>query len=192
MERLTRDLLTLARSDRGELQLSVGQVDLGALAHDLVRRVSILAQGRGVALRVEVLGKSPVVAGDPDRLQQLGLIVLDNALNHTPSGGQVQLVVQQKGHQGLLQIDDTGNGIPPEHLPRMFERFHRVDASRARSTGGTGLGLAIARSLVQAHGGRISIANRASGGTRVEILIPLAVTEVDRVDQGRPVDLAAR
>ena len=182
MERLTRDLLTLARSDRGELQLSVGQVDLGALAHDLARRVSVLAQGRGVALEVEVLGKSTVVEGDPDRLQQAGLIVLDNALNHTPSGGLVQLVVERQAHHGLLRVDDSGEGIPPEHLTRMFERFYRVDASRARSTGGTGLGLAIARSLVEAHGGRISIANRPSGGTRVEILVPLATKHVDRVE----------
>ena len=187
MERLTWDL---ARSDRGELQLSVGQVDLGALADDLARRVSVLAQGRGVALEVEVLGKSTVVEGDPDRLQQVGLIVLDNALNHTPSGGLVRLVVERQAHHGLLRVHDSGEGIPPEHLTRMFERFYRVDASRARSTGGAGLGLAIARSLVEAHGGRISIANRPIGGTRVEILIPLAATYVDRVEDEEPVDVA--
>ena len=192
MERLTRDLLTLARSDRGELQLSVGQVDLGALAHDLARRVSVLAQGRGVALEVEVVGTSTVVEGDPDRLQQVGLIVLDNALNHTPSGGLVQLVVERQAHHGVLRVDDSGEGIPPEHLRRMFERFYRSDTSRARSTGGAGLGLAIARSLVEAHGGRISIANRSSGGTRVEILIPLAATYVDRVEDEEPVHLPSR
>jgi signal transduction histidine kinase len=192
MERLTRDLLTLARSDRGELRLSVGQVDLGALARDLARRVSVLAERRGVSVQVEVLGESPVVEGDPDRLHQVGLIVLDNALNHTPRGGLVQLIVQRQKNQGVLQVDDTGEGIPPEHLTRMFERFHRVDASRARSTGGTGLGLAIARSLVEAHGGRIGIANRPSGGTRVEIRIPLAATHADRVEEDVPTGVATR
>jgi signal transduction histidine kinase len=174
MERLTRDLLTLARSDRGELQLSLGRVDLGALARDLARRVSLLARDRGVSLDVRVPGESPVVEGDPDRLQQVGLIVLDNALNHTPRGGRVQLLVEQQDDAGVLRLDDSGGGIPPEHLPRIFDRFHRVDPSRARSTGGAGLGLAIARALVVAHGGRIVVSGRPEGGTRVTIHIPLA------------------
>ncbi|HEY2593946.1 MAG TPA: ATP-binding protein, partial [Chloroflexota bacterium] len=176
MERLTRDLLTLARTDRGELQLSLGRVDLGELARGLARRVSVLAQDRRIAVEVQVDVESepPVVEGDPDRLQQLGLILLDNALKHTPPGGQVQLVVRRQGDNGLLQVDDSGEGIPPEHLARVFDRFHRVDRSRARSTGGAGLGLAIAHSLVAAHGGRIAVANRPGGGTRVSILLPLA------------------
>jgi signal transduction histidine kinase len=176
MERLTRDLLTLARSDRGELQLSLGRVDLGALARDLARRVSLLARDRGVSLDVRVPGESPVVEGDPDRLQQVGLIVLDNALKHTPRGGAVQLVVEQQDDAGVLRLDDSGEGIPPEHLPRIFDRFHRVDPSRARSTGGAGLGLAIARALVVAHGGCIAVSDRPGGGTRVTIQIPLAYT----------------
>jgi signal transduction histidine kinase len=176
MERLTRDLLTLARSDRGELQLSLGRVDLGALARDLARRVSLLARDRGVSLDVRVPGESPVVEGDPDRLQQVGLIVLDNALKHTPRGGAVQLVVEQQDDAGVLRLDDSGEGIPPEHLPRIFDRFHRVDPSRARSTGGAGLGLAIARALVEAHGGCIAVGDRPGGGTRVTIQIPLAYT----------------
>jgi signal transduction histidine kinase len=174
MERLTRDLLTLARSDRGELQLSLGRVDLGALARDLARRVSLLAGDRGVTLDVQVVSESPVVEGDPDRLQQVGLIVLDNALNHTPRGGCVQLVVEQQDDVGVLRVDDSGEGIPPEHLSRIFDRFHRVDPSRARSTGGAGLGLAIARTLVVAHGGCIAVSGRPGGGTRVAIHIPLA------------------
>jgi signal transduction histidine kinase len=176
MERLTRDLLTLARSDRGELQLSLGRVDLGALARQLVGRVALLARDRGVSLDVRVSGESPVVEADPDRLQQVGLIVLDNALKHTPRGGRVQLVVEQQDDAGVLRLDDSGEGIPPEHLPRIFDRFHRVDPSRARSTGGAGLGLAIARALVVAHGGCIAVSGRPGGGTRVTIQIPLAYT----------------
>jgi signal transduction histidine kinase len=193
IERLTRDLLTLARSDRGELQLALGRVDLRALARDLAGRVSELAQAQDIALEVEVEadadGEAPVVEGDPDRLQQVGLIVLDNALKHTPRGGRVQLVVQRQRNEGLLRVDDSGEGIPPEHLARVFDRFHRVDPSRARSTGGTGLGLAIARSLVVAHGGRIEIANRPGGGARVSIYLPLARSDADQIDdigQRRP------
>jgi signal transduction histidine kinase len=190
IERITRDLLTLARSDRGELQLAVGRVDLCALARDLAARVSGLAQAQAVAVEVRTEGEAPVVEGDPDRLQQVGLIVLDNALKHTPRGGRVELVVQRQGNEGLLQIDDSGEGIPPEHLSRVFERFHRVDPSRARSTGGTGLGLAIAHSLVVAHGGRIGIANRPGGGARVSMYLPLAQADPAQRDAQAPANIA--
>jgi signal transduction histidine kinase len=82
--------------------------------------------------------------------------------------------VRRDGHEALLHVDDSGEGIPPEHLDRVFDRFHRVDPSRARSTGGAGLGLAIARTLVEAHAGRIEITNRPGGGTRVAVHLPLA------------------
>jgi signal transduction histidine kinase len=192
MERLTRDLLTLARSDRGELQLSLGRVDLAALARDLSQRVTGLAQARGIALEVQAEGPIPVVEGDPDRLQQVGLIVVNNALEHTPPGGCVQLGVQREGSEGLLQVDDSGEGIPPEHLARVFDRFHRVDPSRARSTGGAGLGLAIAHGLVVAHNGRIKISNRPGGGTRVSIYLPLAESAPDQLGIETPADLLPR
>lgn len=175
MERLTRDLLTLARLDRGELQLASGRVELGALAGDLKRRTALLADARGIEVDVQVEGGSIVVEGDPDRLQEVGLIVLDNALKHSANGGAIRISVRQQDEAGILQVDDDGEGIPPEHLARVFERFHRVDASRSRKTGGVGLGLAIARGLVAAHGGQIRIENRAGGGARVTIRIPLAV-----------------
>jgi signal transduction histidine kinase len=102
------------------------------------------------------------------------LIVLDNALKYTPPGGSVWVSIRHEPPYGVLQIDDSGEGIPPEHLERVFERFHRVDRSRSRDTGGTGLGLAIAHSLVMAHAGQLRIAHRPGGGTRVRIMIPLA------------------
>jgi signal transduction histidine kinase len=192
MERLTRDLLTLARSDRGELQLSVGRLDLGALALDLERRVSVLAHARGITLEVQVHGAPAVIEGDPDRLHQVGLILLDNALNHTSAGGHIHVVVRPQDRDGVLEVEDTGEGIPAEHLPRVFDRFHRVDRSRSRSTGGAGLGLAIAYSLVTAHGGRISIGNRPGGGTRVTIRIPLGAPEIELVESSVPTSPAGR
>jgi signal transduction histidine kinase len=96
--------------------------------------------------------------------------------------------VRCEGNAGLLQVDDSGEGIPLEHLARVFDRFHRVDPSRARSTGGTGLGLAIARSLVVAHNGRINISNRPGGGTRVSIYLPLAESDPDALEAGRPTE----
>jgi len=173
MERLTRDLLTLASSDRGEFRLSVGRLDLGALAHDLARRVRRLADARAVNVQLSA-GKDPVIVeGDPDRLQEVGLIVLDNALRHTPRGGTISITVDQHDGDGFLVIEDTGEGIPEEHLTRVFDRFHRVDPSRDRRSGGAGLGLAIAHTVIAAHGGGIAIARRAETGTRVVIRLPL-------------------
>jgi signal transduction histidine kinase len=186
MERLTRDLLTLAGSDRGELQLALGRVDLGALARELQQRVGVLAQAREITLGVDLDGPTPVVEGDPDRLQQVGLILLDNAFKHTPSGGYVRLVVGRDGAQGLLRVEDTGEGIPHAHLARVFDRFYRVDRARTRSTGGAGLGLAIAYTLVAAHRGRIALNSRPDGGTLATIWLPLAADEQDSGDVPSP------
>ncbi|MBV9581205.1 MAG: HAMP domain-containing histidine kinase [Chloroflexi bacterium] len=189
MERLTRDLLTLARSDRGELTLALGRLELGALARDLAQRVSVLAEARSIRLEVHSPEAAVLIEGDPDRLQQVGLAVLDNALNHTPPGGTITITVYQRTAAGFLVIEDTGEGIPEDHLARVFDRFHRVDPSRARSTGGAGLGLAIARMLVEAHGGSIEIASGRESGTRVTICVPLVGTDPEPAqepDQGIP------
>jgi signal transduction histidine kinase len=179
MERLTRDLLTLARSDRGELHLSVGRLELGALARDLARRVGLLAEARGSKVELSVPDAPVRVEADPDRLQEVGLILLDNALRHAPPGGTISITVGQRPGSGLLVVEDTGEGIPEEHLTRVFERFHRVDPSRDRRSGGAGLGLAIAHTIIAAHGGTISITRRAEGGTRVAIRLPLLTADRD-------------
>lgn len=191
MERLTRDLLTLARADRGELRLSLGRVELGALAHDLARRVAILANTADITLDVSPLGAPVTVEGDPDRLQEVGLILLDNALRHTPPGGTISIRVDQRQGAGILMVEDTGEGIPEEHLRRVFDRFHRVHPSRDRRSGGVGLGLAIAQNIVEAHGGTISVARRAAGGTCVTIRLPLLSAE-DDFDDASTGDVAAR
>ena len=165
MERLTRDLLELARTDRAELQLALGRVDLGALASELAQRVGVIARERGIALEVRVDDPAPVVEGDPDRLQQVGLILLDNALKHTPPGGHVRLLVSQDSGDGVLQVEDNGEGIPDEHVRSVFNRFYRVDRARSRATGGAGLGLSIAHALVTAHGGHITLSSRPGRGT---------------------------
>ena len=164
MERLTRDLLELARSDRAEMQLAFGRVDLGALARELAQRVGPIALERGITIEKQIEEPAPEIDGDPDRLQQVGLILLDNALKHTPRGGQVRLLVSHDGDVGVLEVEDSGEGIPAEHLQRVFNRFYRVDRVRSRATGGAGLGLAIAHTLVTAHGGEISLRGRPVEG----------------------------
>jgi two-component system sensor histidine kinase CiaH len=189
MERLTRDLLELARSDRAELQLALGRVDLGALARELAQRVGVIARERGIALEVRVEDPVAVVDGDPDRLQQVGLILLDNALKHTAAGGQVRLLVSSDAGDGVLQVEDNGEGIPDEHLRRVFNRFYRVDRARSRATGGAGLGLAIAQALVTAHGGQIMLSSSPGRGTVATVRLPRTGDEQGASDQSSKASL---
>ena len=183
LQRLTADLLTLARSDRGQLELAVAPLDAGDLVSEVVRRLGPLARDRGVELASEASADDLTVEADPDRLQQVLVILADNALKHTPAGGRVTVAVRRLDGRVAVEVADTGSGIAPEHLPRVFERFYRADGARGRASGGTGLGLAIARSLVEAHGGEIKIASTVGVGTRVTVLLDAS---------GRPASLGAR
>ncbi len=174
LERQAGDLLTLARADLGELGLALGLVDVASLAGDVVRRAVPLAQSQQVTVTYQPAKGPMVVEADPDRLQQVLLILLDNALKHTPAGGQVAVAARAQGSDAWLEVTDSGPGIDAAHLPRVFDRFYRVDRARARADGGTGLGLAIAKSLVEAHGGQLTLANAPGAGTRAAVRLPLA------------------
>jgi signal transduction histidine kinase len=173
IERLAVDLLTLARSDLGELGLAMGEIELAALAGDAVRRVSPLAADHGLTLEYHRPAEPLTVEADPDRLQQVLLILLDNALKHTPPRGTIVVAARRHGADALVEVTDSGPGIPPEHLPRVFDRFYRADRARSRADGGSGLGLAIARSLVLAHGGHLSLASAPEQGTTVTMRLRL-------------------
>jgi signal transduction histidine kinase len=138
-----------------------------------VRRTTPLAQARSVQLELQTDATTPIVDADPERLQQVLLILLDNAIKHTPAGGHVTVHL---GNHGLLHaqihVDDTGSGIAAEDVPRIFDRFYRAD--KARSDGGTGLGLAIAKMLVEAHGGHLTLTSKLQVGTQVIISLPVA------------------
>jgi signal transduction histidine kinase len=190
MERLAADLLTLARSDTGELELMTAPIELGEVATDVVRRTAPLAQSAQVQLTAVGTDVEAIVEADPDRLQQVLLILIDNAIKHTAAGGRVDVHVERDGSSfGVLRIVDTGAGIAPEHLPRIFDRFYRVDTARSRMAGGTGLGLSIARMLVHAHGGELSLSSTLGVGTAVTVRLPLA-DHTARLG-GRLADLAA-
>lgn len=171
LERLAGDLLTLARSDVGELALAVGEVEVGEFTADVVRRVLPLAHLRQVELAAQATG-SVVVEADPDRLQQVLLILFDNALKHSGADGQVLVAVHRQGDSAVVEVSDHGEGIPAAHVARIFERFYRVDPARSRREGGAGLGLAIARTLIEAHGGRIALTSTLGVGTTVTIRLP--------------------
>ena len=172
LTRLTCDLLDLARSDLGQLSLAVGRVDLEQLGEALVRRLQAVAGERQIDLRFAGGRKSSVVEADSDRLQQALLILLDNALKHTPPGGAVTLTLSESGRSAILEVRDTGEGIPPEVLGHAFDRFYRGDMARSRSTGGAGLGLAIARTLVEGHSGTLTLSSIIGQGTTAAVRLP--------------------
>lgn len=176
MRRLVEELLTLARLDEGRLALHIESVDATALVAALCDDARRLAHGQ--TLRCDTPPAPLLVRADADRLKQVLLILLDNALKFTPEGGEVTLSVkrEERAPFALFQIADTGVGIAPEDAPHIFERFYRVDPARARPqqrTGGSGLGLAIAKSLVEAHEGTISLTSAPNVGTTVSVRLRL-------------------
>jgi signal transduction histidine kinase len=173
MERLAQDLLTLARSDAGGLELMTAPLELADMAAEVVRRTTPLAQSEGVHLRLHADQQSATVEADPDRLQQVLYILIDNAIKHTPPGGTIDVRVRRHGQSAQIEVADTGTGIAPEHLPRIFDRFYRADKARARAQGGTGLGLAIAKMLIDAHHGQLQLASTIGVGTQVTVSLPL-------------------
>ena len=190
MERLAQDLLTLARSDAGGVELMTAPVELSEIAAEVVRRTMPLAQSQGVQLALHNEAQDSIVDADPDRLQQVVLILIDNAIKHTPSGGRVDVRVRRHGQHAQVEVADTGTGISPEDLPRIFDRFYRADKARAREQGGTGLGLAIAKMLVDAHAGQLQISSTLGSGTQVTVTLPL-MTNRPATLGGRLGELAA-
>jgi signal transduction histidine kinase len=174
MEYLAQDLLTLARSDRGELQLMTASVEVGTLASDVVRCMRPLAEARQQVLTVHTDAVEAFVEADPDRLQQVLMILIDNALKYTPADGRIDVSLHVDAKTATLAVADSGQGIAPEHLPRLFDRFYRADAARSRTSGGAGLGLTIAKLLVDAHGGDLSLSSSVGVGTVARVRLPLA------------------
>lgn len=172
MTKLVEDLLTLARADEGEANLSMEPVSFGAVLEELGRDMEALAKDRGLELRVDA---EPVeVEGDRHRLRQLGAILLDNALKYTPAGGRVTVRATQSGKTVELSVTDTGPGIPATEQDKIFDRFVRADSARTRAAGGSGLGLAIAKWIAEAHGGRISVESVPGNGARFVVKLPAA------------------
>ena len=179
MGRLIDDLLLLARSDGITTNgtpngVTPRSVELRELAGDAVRSAAGLATGQ----ELSVVAPEPVtIEGDPDRLQQLLLILLDNALRHTPAGKRVTVeVVPPVAEVATLVVRDEGEGISPEHLPHVFDRFYRADGARGRATGGTGLGLAIARVIARGHGGEITVTSEPGRGSEFQVSLPVTAS----------------
>lgn len=176
MTRMVEQLLDLEKIESGQLQLSREPVDLARLVEETHRNLVLQAEEKGIQLTVEIV-PVPAVLGDRDRLTQILTNLVDNALNQTPPSGRVQILLKPYDDQAIeLTVQDTGPGIPPEELSRIFERFYQVDKSRRRTSQrrGVGLGLAIVKELVEAHNGRITAQSQVGQGSSFTIHLPLS------------------
>jgi two-component system phosphate regulon sensor histidine kinase PhoR len=174
LARLTEDLLELSRIEAGELKLEFQPVSVQQLVDSCVETASLKARAKELTLKVNVPEGLPTVRGDANRLQEVLQNLLDNAVQYTPCGGNIEVTAADSADQIVITVSDTGIGIPQAEQSRIFERFYRVDAARSREAGGTGLGLSIARHIVEAHGGRIWVESTVGEGSRFHFSIPAA------------------
>lgn len=178
LKRLVDDLSTLALADAGRLHVERKPTDVGELVRQVAEGYRLQADQAGIRLGMSVSLEGVAEARlDAARVEQILGNLVSNAIRHTPSGGDILVRVEQRSGTDrlVLEVLDSGEGIPPDSLPYVFERFYRADRGRGRHQGGTGLGLAIARKLAEAHGGTLEAANRPEGGARFTLSLPLAV-----------------
>jgi heavy metal sensor kinase len=171
LTRLTDQLLALAREDARAGHQAHEPLDLANLVRDVAETMRPLAEAKGLRLSVDRNGIAQV-HGDPTRLREVFLNILDNGIKYTPEGGEVEVRIGRQSSNAVVVVQDTGAGIPSEHLPHVFDRFYRVDKARSRAEGGTGLGLSIAQSIIAAHGGRIELASTPGQGTTFTVRLP--------------------
>jgi two-component system, OmpR family, phosphate regulon sensor histidine kinase PhoR len=174
LTKLVDDLLDLSAIESGHRAPRLSSVDLAAALAESARAFAPLAAERGVKLETASADGLPRVSADPDQLRQILANLLDNALKYTEPGGLVELSSERWKGGARVTVRDTGVGIPEADLPRVFERFYRVDKARAREAGGTGLGLSIVKHLVEAHGGEVSVESRQPGGACFRFTLPAA------------------
>lgn len=173
LTRLVGDLRDLSLADVGRLSLSLAPLDLGALIADLRENMEPVAADKGIELAATVAPDLPPVSADAERMRQVLVNLLANALHYTPRDGRVAVRAWVDGRRVLVEVTDTGPGISAEDLPHIFDRFYRADKARSRASGGSGLGLAIVRSLVTLHGGTVQAESRPGEGSRFTVALPL-------------------
>lgn len=179
--RLVDQLLELSRLESGDVPMHRETVPLRPLVTRVLSEIEVTRAGRDVDLAEQVPEDLPAVFADPERVHQVLFNLLDNAVRFTPAGGRITVTASRRNGAIDVAVADTGPGIEAEHLPRLFDRFYRVDEARSRDDGGTGIGLAIARSVVEAHGGRIWAESEPGGGSTFTFELPVAdATETRR------------
>ena len=188
MHNLIDDILELSAIEAGTVQVSIEPVPLHMLANDVLTALASRAAARRVTLSNEVLADA-IVFADARRLEQMLTNLVDNAIKFNREDGSV-IVRHERGATDRIIVTDTGDGIPPEHIKRIFERFYRIDRARSREMGGTGLGLAIVKHLARAHNGDVSVSS--TPGQSSTFIIELPVSTLDKLEQQEPAALSAR
>ena len=172
MTSITDNLLLLAKAEQGTVDVHLSEVDLENLLDELYEDSEVLAEQKNISVRLRE--KAPItIVGDRGRLRQLLLNLVDNAIKYTPEGGTVTLAVRRQNGSALFEVQDTGIGIPPGEIDKIFDRFYRVDKARSREQGGTGLGLSIAKWIAELHRGTISVASEVNKGSTFTVTLPL-------------------
>ncbi|HEY0550686.1 MAG TPA: ATP-binding protein [Verrucomicrobiae bacterium] len=178
LKKIVEGLFALSRLDAGEAQQESAAFDLGELAATTADQMGLLAEDKSISIRGE-FSQKVVVCGDRARLKQVLVNLLDNAINYTPDGGKIDVKVTARNGKALLDVSDTGIGIPREAIPHLFERFFRVDKARSRQRGGAGLGLSIVKSICAAHNGRVNVESKEGEGSRFTVELPLAPSNLE-------------
>ncbi len=173
MTRLVKDLLTLSQLDSSKVMERRKKFDLAALVSSVTEKLSIPAKTTGHIIKLDINMSSPTCFGEPDAIEQVLTNIISNAIKYTPGGGKVAISCYGDFSKAYITVKDNGIGIPASDLPRIFERFYRVDKARSRQSGGTGLGLAIAKEIIERHDGTIVIESPEQKGTVVKITLPL-------------------
>jgi len=172
MQRIVDELLDLSRIETGHWKPRPQLIPLADVASEVFGRVGASAKAKGITLDIAIEPGAETIYADRTALEQILLNLVENAIRHTGEGGRITIRTTRDGDGVSLAVGDTGSGIPPEHLPRIFERFYRADSGRSRDAGGTGLGLAIVRHLVEAHGGTVRADSTVGVGTTISIFFP--------------------
>jgi signal transduction histidine kinase len=172
LEAIIGDLLDLARLEGGGVEIESAEVPMSWLFERVVERHGVVASGRRIALETSIGKGAEHVRADGRRLEQALQNLVANAVRHTPDGGRVAVSAERVPDGALIRVEDTGPGIPQEHLPLVFDRFYKIDRARASGQSGSGLGLSIVKAIVERHGGRVSAANAPGGGARFDIVLP--------------------
>ena len=173
MTHIVQDLLTLSRFDSGRSELKLEKFPFGAAVRDIYNAVLMEAQRHGHTLTMDLPDQLPDIVADRDRVLQVMMNVVSNAIKYTPDGGAIQISAGRNELRVWMEVTDNGIGIPAQDRPRIFERFYRVDKARSRESGGTGLGLSIAKEIVDRHEGIIALVDRPGPGTTIRIELPI-------------------
>ncbi len=174
MTRIVQDLLTLSKIDYGKMEMNVSRFSFSKAVRSVYEAVALNAESHGHTLTFSCEENMPDVDGDRERIEQVIMNIVSNAIKYTPDGGRIAITAATSGRNVFVRISDNGIGIPEKDLPRLFERFYRVDKARSRESGGTGLGLSIAKEILNQHKGDIRIESVYGEGTDVTITLPAA------------------